>query len=442
MPQTHCDLLLHADHILTNNQESDLWNNASIAIQSGKIVAIGAREEIEQSWVATQIKNMGDSLLMPGLINAHTHVPMTFLRGFADDLPLMDWLTKHIFPVEAHLTKEIVALGSRWGMYEMMRTGTTSFVDSYLLEDQVLSTADTMGMRCVAGEVIFAFPSPAYANWDAAADLYRAQVAQYKDNNRIQLAVMPHSVYTTNDQILRQSMKLAEELDLMLHMHLSESQGEVDQSLDLHHGQRPIAYANNMGLLNPRTFMAHMVAMTDDEIATVATTGTHIIHNPASNFKLASGFAPITQMRRAGISVGLGTDGAASNNTLDMFETLKMTALVAKAVEQDATVIPAQEALNMATVESARIFRTPGLGTLKVGSPADIIALDMTEPNLCPLYHPLSHVVYAASGKDCILTVVDGKILYERGSYADGLYDDTRKAIKDIVAWAKSKAAQ
>lgn len=441
MIQQDCDLILQANHILTGASDNASISQGAIAIKDGKITAVGESSHLLASWTAPTVKNLGESLLLPGLINAHTHVPMTFLRGFADDLPLLEWLMKHIFPVEAHLTKEIVALGARWGMYEMMRTGTTAFVDSYLLEEQVLSTADSMGMRCAGGEVIFAFPSPAYPDRAAAKKLYAAHAERYKDHPRIQIAVMPHSVYTTDDSLLLDCMTMAKDLDLMLHIHLSESPGEVAQSMQLH-GLRPVAYANKLGLLNERTWLAHMVDLTDEEIKLVAQSGAHIVHNPISNLKLASGIAPVTAMSKAGISVGLGTDGACSNNTLDMFETLKTAAILAKAESGDATAIPASEALRMATVESGNIFRIPGLGTLAVGAPADIIALDMEEPNLCPLFNPLSHVVYAASGKDCIMTMVAGKVLYEKGSYTDGKYNDTKAAIRDIVSWVRNQASQ
>jgi 5-methylthioadenosine/S-adenosylhomocysteine deaminase len=436
MTSTSCDLILKGAQILVDSETT--ISQGAVAIAGGKIQAVGSAQSIESEWQAKEVRDLGNVMIMPGLVNAHTHVPMTFLRGFADDLPLMEWLNNHVFPVEHHLTKEIVALGARWGMYEMMRTGTTALVDSYLHEESVLSTADQMGMRCIGGEALYAFPSPAYGNLDEAMDLYRDQARRYQ--GRVQVALMPHSVYTTSDEILRRCVEVSEELDIMIHIHLSESAKEVEDSEKLHDGLRPVAYAESLGFLSERTFLAHMVDLEDEEIKLVAQRGAQVIHNPVSNLKLASGIAEVKKMRDAGISVALGTDGACSNNSLDMFESMKLAAILAKGHTKDATVLPANEALKMATEESARIFRTPGLGTLRPNAPADLIALDLDEPNLNPIFNPTSHAVYAASGKDCVLTMVEGRILYDHGVYTDGQYAETRGAICELVNWVQKQA--
>jgi 5-methylthioadenosine/S-adenosylhomocysteine deaminase len=251
---------------------------------------------------------------------------------------------------------------------------------------------------------------------------------------------MPHSVYTTSDEILRRCVEVSEELDIMIHIHLSESANEVKLSEEQHDGLRPVAYAESLGFLSERTFLAHMVDLEDEEIKLVAQRGAQVIHNPVSNLKLASGIAEVKKMRDAGISVALGTDGACSNNSLDMFESMKLAAILAKGHTKDATVLPANEALKMATEESARIFRTPGLGTLRPNAPADLIALDLDEPNLNPIFNPTSHAVYAASGKDCVLTMVEGRILYDHGVYTDGQYAETRGAICELVNWVQKQA--
>ena len=376
MEQQACDLLVTASRMLGGAEQSGAAGDAAVAVRDGKILETGSAAELEARWTPSVRRDLGNALLMPGLINAHTHVPMTFLRGFADDLPLMEWLTGHIFPVEARLTDKIVSLGARLGMYEMMRTGTTAFVDSYLLEANVLQEAERMGMRCVGGEVVFAFPSPAA--------------------------------------------------------------GEVEQCRSLHGGRRPVGYARDMGLLNERAVLAHMVDVTDEELELVAASGAAVVHNPVSNLKLASGFARVRDMVQAGVPVSLGTDGACSNNSLNMFETMKLAAILAKGYSGDATALPAMQALKMATAEGARIFRTPGLGTLVPGAPADMIALNLDEPNLCPMFNETSHAVYASSGKDCVFTMVEGRILYDHGIYTDGLYADTAAEMRDLVKWVKN----
>jgi 5-methylthioadenosine/S-adenosylhomocysteine deaminase len=318
-----CDLLVSADRLLDGI--GNVYSaGVAVAIREGVITEIGAVGEMINKWHAADHCNLEHTLLMPGLINAHTHVPMTFLRGFADDLPLMNWLEEHIFPVEAKLTDRIVALGARLGMYEMMRTGTTAFVDSYLLEENVLHEAFHMGMRCAGGEAVFAFPSPAYRDLNDAETLYRRLAERFGTHGRIQVVMMPHSVYTTDDEVLKHCLHLSEELDMMLHIHLSESEDEVKKSRQLHNGLSSIMYAHKIGLLNDRSHLAHMVNVTNEELSLLASSGVGVVHNPVSNLKLASGIARIPDMLNAGIPIGLGTDGACSNNSLDMFETMKV----------------------------------------------------------------------------------------------------------------------
>ncbi len=435
MEKTLCDLLVTADRIWTGTDAPVIEGPAGVVVKDGKIMDVGSVKALTKVWKPAVRRNLGKAMLMPGLVNAHTHVPMTFLRGFADDLPLLEWLQKRIFPIEEKLTNKVVALGARLGMFEMIRTGTTSFVDSYLHESNVLKEADKLGMRCMGGEAVFA------DNWEAAEAWYREEAAKWADNGRIQVAMMPHSVYTTSDDVLRNSMRLAEELDLMVQMHLSESVTEVEECACKHQGRRPIAYARDMGMLSPRTSLAHMVDVRDDEFAVILESGATVVHNPVSNLKLASGFARVRDMLACGTPVALGTDGACSNNSLDMFETMKLSALLAKGFTGDATTVPAEQALKMATVEGARIFRTSGLGTLAAGAPADVIALDLNQPNLCPLYNEASHAVYAAFGKDCCFTMVDGKILYDKSRYTENvLFAETIAEMQDVVDWVKKQA--
>jgi len=409
------DLLITADILLTQDADRRIIEDAAVAIKSGKISALGSRSALAHI-VAKDHLHLRRSLLMPGLVNAHTHISMTFFRGLADDLPLMEWLTRHIFPREKHLTAEIVQLGALLGCAEMIRTGTTTFQDMYLIESAVATAACQAGLRCRLGEAIFAFPSPAYATPQEAYALVREQAACYKNHSLIGIAIMPHAVYTTTPEILTACRDLAHELDLPMHLHLAETIEEVQSCLDMHN-RRPVEYCRELDLLSPRTSIAHGVALTDAELDILALTRTCVAHNPRSNMKLASGVAPVPGMLARGRLPGLGTDGASSNNTLNMFAEMSACALLHKVHSMEATACPAQTVLDMATLGSAAALQWPQLGRITPGAPADLIALDLDSPNFQPLYNPVSHLVYAASGHELSMCMVDGKFLYKDGAF-------------------------
>ena len=439
MEKIPCDLLLTAEYILTQNAGREVVEEGFAAVDKGRILAVGRRKNAEAYTPARRL-DLGPALLMPGLVNAHTHVSMTFLRGFADDLPLLDWLNKHIFPVEKHLTADIVELGALLGCAEMIRTGTTAFQDMYLLEDAVFKTVDAAGLKARMGEVIFAFPSPAYADVDAAFDLVRRQAESAKGKERLRLAVMPHTVYTTTPEILSRCKALAEELGLPLHIHAAESPAETALSLR-NLDARPIAVLDKAGLLGPSTTLAHAVDLNDTELDRLAATGTVASHCPRSNMKLASGTLRFTDLRLRGIAAGLGTDGAASNNTLNMFAEMSACALLHK-VSGDPTAAPAQEVLDAATLGGAKALHWEGLGSIAPGASADLIALDLTAPNLQPLYNPVSHMVYAATGHEVRLTVVDGEILYEDGRLPRLDSEILHKEARKLKKWVLEKAGR
>lgn len=432
-----CDLLVTADYLVTQDAERRVLENGAVAVTGGRIVAIGGKEAA-LTVSAEERLDLGPALLMPGLINAHTHVAMTVFRGLADDLPLMEWLTKEIFPREQHLTPEIVEYGSLLGCAEMIRTGTTAFEDMYLLEDAVGAAVERCGLRCVMGEGIFSFGSKAFAALDETYDLVREQTARYAGHPRIRVAVMPHAVYTTSPAILEACRDLAGELGAMLHIHLSETEAEVAQSLELF-GKRPVAYALERGILGPRTSLAHGVVLNDEELDILAEAGARVVHNPRSNMKLASGVAPVPGMLARGMLPALGTDGASSNNALNMFLEMSACALLHKADRMDPAVCGAQSVLDMATLGGAAALGWPGLGSLAEGGPADMIALDLTSPNLQPLYNPASHLVYAASGHEVRLNMVDGSILYLDGAYRTIDYPALLEEARKLRAWALAK---
>lgn len=412
-----CDHIILASHILTQNDTRDIIHNGAIVIDSGRIIAIGERKDILPRWAALKTSDLGYSLVTAGLINAHTHAAMTLLRGLADDLPLMEWLTKHIFPVEQGLSPELVELGTLLGCAEMARTGTTAFSDMYIIEDAAIKAAAQSGMRCLVGEGIFAFPSAAYANEDEAFALVREQIARCEKYPLITVAMAPHAVYTSNPDLLSHCAEFAKDNGMPIHMHLAETSTETSQCFEMF-GKRPIPYAHDLGLLGPNTTLAHCVDLTDDEIATLASTNTVVAHNPKSNMKLSSGAARIPDMLNSGVCIALGTDGAASNNSLNMFSEMTSCALLHKVHTMDPTATPAQAVFDMATRNGARALHQSNIGTLQVGKQADIIGLDLNSPNLMPLYNEVSHLVYAASGHENKFTMVAGEVLYHDGVYS------------------------
>lgn len=430
----HCDSLFHAARILTQDAGRTILEDAALAVRDGQIAAVGPLAELETQWQPDRRVDLPNMLLMPGLVNAHTHAAMTFLRGLADDMPLMEWLQQRIFPVEQALTPHIVRVGSLMGYAEMLRTGTTACIDMYIFEQAVFEAARMAGLRCLGGEAVFDFPSACCPTPQAALEATRALAETWKDDPLLRVAVNPHSVYTTSEKTLEACLRLADDLHLPLHIHLAETTDETAMCLEQHH-RRPVEHADACGLLRPGTILAHVVDVNNEEIALLADRGVCVAHNPSSNMKLASGSAPLPAMLRAGLSIALGTDGAASNNQLNMFTEMGRAALLHKLAGKNPTVTTAQEVLDMATLGGAAAFDAP-LGRLEPGAAADFIALDLDSPNLRPMYNPVSHAVYAATGAEVRLTVVAGRILYQDGRFTTFDYEALCReidAVRDFV---------
>ena len=427
----HCDTLLHAACIVTQDEQRRVIENASLAIDKGLIADVGPTDELLQRWQANETQHHEDKLVLPGLINAHTHAAMTFLRGLADDMPLMDWLNQRIFPVEQKLTPELVRLGSLMGYAEMLRTGTTSCVDMYLFEAAVFEAAETAGLRCLGGEAVFAFPSAAFPGPDAALAETRALAEKYRNHDRLRVAVNPHSVYTTTPEILTACRDLAQELNLPLHIHLAETPSETQICLSAQ-GKRPTEYCNSLGLLDVPCTLAHVVDVTSAELDLLARKNAVVAHNPSSNMKLASGAAPVAAMLARDLRVGLGTDGAASNNRLNMFTEMGRSALLHKLTGLDPTLLPAAQVLDMATLGGAAAMHDTRLGSLAPGKAADCIALDLNEPNLQPMYNEVSHIVYAATGMETRMTMVGGEVLYNEGRFTRFDYAALREEMRNV----------
>ena len=422
-----CARLITANAILTMDAANPSITNGAIALDdAGRILELGNAAAMNATYAPATRLDLGESLLMPGLVNAHTHASMTLMRGMADDLPLMTWLNDHIFPVEKRLTREITETGALLACAEMTRLGVTAFTDMYLLEDGVFGAADAAGLRMLGGEVIFAFPSPAYEDLRSALDCINRQAECWRGHPRIRVAVMPHAVYTTTPELLTACRDYAEKADLPLHMHLAETRDETE-TCQKAHGKRPLEYCRELGLLSGRMNLAHCVDLNEKELDILAASGAAVSHCPRSNMKLASGVAPVPAMLERGIPVGIGTDGAASNNALNVFADMNAAALLHKVHNHAPTALPAHAALELATAGGAKAMHMPYAGVLKTGNAADIIALDTSGPSFTPMHSATSNLAYAATGHEVRMTMVAGEILYLDGEY-------TRLNLADIKA--------
>jgi len=406
------DTLIEASWIIPVEPDNVLYEDSSIAIDKGKIIEILSSDAAIKKYSASQTHQLTDHVLIPGFVNAHTHTPMSLLRGLADDLGLMDWLQKHIWPAEEKwVSAKFVRDGAELAIAEMIRSGTTCFNEMYFFPDQTADVATKIGIRACVGLIIIDFPS----TWAGNADEYLHKGLevhdQLKDNPLITTAFAPHAPYTVSDKPLNSMLMYANELDIQIHMHIHETAHEVTQAVE-QHGSRPLKRLHELELISPRLLAVHMTQLSNDEITLVAENNAHVIHCPESNLKLASGFCPVNSLLEAGVNVALGTDGAASNNDLDMFGEMRLAALLAKALSKDATVLPAATALRMATLNGAKALGIDATtGSLLPGKAADITAVKLNDVETQPLYNPLSQLVYAC-GRDKVTHVwVAGKQL-------------------------------
>ena len=408
------DLIVKGELILTMNEKAEIVRKGAVAVTGKSITAVGPVEDIIAGHGrGAKILNTGRGLVMPGLINAHTHVSMTCFRGLADDLPLMTWLNEHIFPAESKLNGDVVYWGALLGCAEMIMSGTTTFCDMYLFEHEVAKAADNSGLRALVGEVLYDFPSPNYGQPADGLKYTENLINQYKGHPLINVAVEPHALYTCSPDLLTACRDLAVKHGAPLITHLSENQEEVD-TIRERYGTTPVRHLENLGLLYDGLIADHCVILEAEEIQLLARRGVRVAHNPSSNMKLASGTAPAPELIEAGVSLGLGTDGPASNNNLDIFGEMGAAAKLHKVVKTDPTVMNAQTVLTMGTSAGARVLGLEGrVGRLAPGYEADIIVVDLNQPHLTPMYNPTSHLIYAASGRDVIHTVVGGRVLME-----------------------------
>lgn len=379
--------------------------------EAGTILAVGEDEPVtERVADASETLDATGGLVIPGLVNAHTHVSMTLLRGYADDKPLDAWLREDIWPAEAELTDDDIEVGAELGVLEMIRSGTTAFADMYFATDRVADVVDRAGLRARLGHgVVTVGKDEEAAVADVEESLTVAAELDGAADGRVRTAFMPHSLTTVAEAYLREGIERANGAEVPVHLHANETREEVDPILE-ERGERPLEYADDLGALGEGTFLAHCVHVDDAEIDLLAATGTAAVHCPASNMKLASGTAPVQRMREAGVTVALGTDGAASNNDLDLFDEMRDAAMVGKLAADDASAVPAEAVVEMATAGGADALDLPG-GRIAEGEAADLAVVDLDAPHLTPVHDPVSHLAYAVRGSDVRHTVCDGRVL-------------------------------
>ncbi len=409
--KTHrADLLVTNGIVLTINSEGTVIERGGLAIVKSRIAAVGTAAEMKK-WTAPRIVDARGGIIMPGLINTHTHAAMTCFRGLADDLPLMNWLQEHIFPAEAKLDEKKVYSGTLLACAEMIRSGTTTFCDMYLFEDAVARAASAAGVRAVIGEVLYDFPSPNYGDLERGFAYTEKLIDTWRDNPLITVAVEPHSPYLCAPELLQRAAGIARQHSIPLVIHVSETRSEVEQ-MQQRYGRTPVGFLAEHGVLSSNLLACHCVILSEEDLELLKEKDVKVAHNPESNMKLASGIAPVPEMLQRGICVGLGTDGCASNNNLDLFLEMNTAAKLHKVSTLDPTVLDAETVLRMATIDGARalgIDRTTG--SIEEGKTADIIVIDIRQPHLTPMYNPISHLVYAAGGSDVSWTIVNGRVV-------------------------------
>ncbi len=411
-----CDLLIQGGQILTLDDDLTVLSDGGIAVREDRITAVGPAEEVKRAHAPSRVLDAAGCIVLPGLVNAHTHAAMTLFRGLADDLPLMEWLTEHIFPAEKKLTEDWVYWGTLLACAEMILSGTTTFCDMYLFEHQVAEAVKTAGMRALVGEVLYDFPSPHYGPIENGLRFTEDFIAHWKDDPLIHVAVEPHAVYTCSPELIRTCFDLAQRHRVPMVIHLSENETEVAE-VRRRYGRSPVEHLAHLHVLHDALIADHCVVVTEKDLDLLAESGVHVVHVPESNLKLACGIAPVPSMRQRGISVALGTDGCASNNNLDLFGEMDTCAKIHKAAASDPTVMDALTVLKITIQGGAAALGLSGkVGRIQPGYLADLIVVDFDKPHLTPVYDPVSHLVYAARGSDVRHTVIGGKVVMENRS--------------------------
>lgn len=422
--------ILVSDWVLCSSDLPPIREGA-VVIEGHKIIEVGPQSKVLAKYHQLPIIPLRNKILFPGLVNAHTHAPMSILRGLAEDLPLMTWLTKYIFPVESHLKREWVYWGTKLSLIEMIRSGITLFCDMYLFEPEVIRATEETGLKALLGEGLFDFPSPGYGPLEKGLQLTVELLEGFQRNKKIKIAVSPHTLYTCSPETIKKCIKLADKYGAPIHIHLAENKEEVSEVMKKY-GKRPVALLDELGGLKENLLAVHCVKLEPEEIELMAKRGVKIVHCPESNLKLGSGIAPLPEMIKARITLGLGTDGPASNNDLDLFSEMRTCALIHKGLREDPSVITAKEVFHMATEGGAKALFFNDTGKILPGYRADLATLDLQHLPLQPDYNPLSLLVYSAKAGYIADLMVDGEFIMKNYHILTIKEDLVRERIHEI----------
>ena len=406
------DLIIQGGTVVTMDDNRRVIEDGAIAVSRGRIIAVGRSREIGRRFAAAQLIDARGRAVIPGLINGHTHVPMSLFRGIGDDLDLNDWLTKYIFPAEAkNVDEEFVRVGTQLGLAEMIRGGTTTYCDMYYFEDAIADETARAGVRAVLGETVIDFPVADNKTWAEAMRYSERFIAKWKGHALITPAIAPHAPYTVSEEHLKDVRALSDRMGAPIVIHLAETRKEVED-ITKQKGAPPVEYLARIGFLNERVIAAHTVHLNEIEITLLKDLGVGSVHNPESNMKLASGVAPVPRMLSLGVRLGLGTDGAASNNDLSMWEAMDVAAKLHKLSASDPRVVRAEEVLAMATIGGARALHLEKeIGSIVAGKRADLVVVDLDALHQTPMYNVFSHLVYATKASDVRTVVIEGRVV-------------------------------
>jgi len=425
------DYIINCEFVLTDAFSNEI-ENASVIVKDGIILDIIDSGKALIHYDAGKIIDRRTCLLIPGLINSHTHAAMTLFRGIADDLPLNKWLTEHIFPRESRLTREHIEIGTMLACAEMIQGGTTGFVDMYFFEDVIADVVESAGMRAWLGEGILNFPTPAFPTGHEALKETMRLMDKWKGHNTINIIVAPHTPYTCSEELLRLSRELSEKNNSLLLIHVSETKTEVNESIK-EKNMTPVEYLSKLRLMSDKTLAVHCVHLLDNDIDILQKNNVSVIHCPESNLKLGSGISPVITMLNKDINIAIGTDGAASNNDLDMFIEMGTASRLQKGINQDPSLFTSRQCFSMATSNAAKALKNPLIGTLKKGARADFAIIDLDKPRLRPIYDPVSHLVNVVKDCDVRDTVVEGRFLMEDHRLLTIDWDILSKKIKKLT---------